>query len=68
MYGKKGKKRGKETSGRDRENVEKKAPHTTHKRMKIFFLKSDPGDGQKQDFSTINAIIVLISDKLYLPL
>lgn len=53
-------KRGKETSGRDEERVEstrkkrtkkkthpKQAPHTTHKRMKIFFLKSDPGGWTK---------------------
>lgn len=41
---KEGKKRKRNKWERQREVDEKKqAPHTTHKRMKIFFLKSDPG-------------------------
>lgn len=32
----------------------KKAPHTTHKRMKIFFLKMIQADGQKQEYTNSN--------------
>lgn len=35
--------------GETESELEKKAPHTTHKRMKIFFLKMIQADGQKQE-------------------
>lgn len=45
-------------SGKEKKQVgeteredEKKAPHTEHKRMKIFFLKTIQADGQKQEHS-----------------
>lgn len=46
---KEGKKEERNKWERQREVDEKKkqAPHTTHKRMKIFFLKSDPGGWTK---------------------
>jgi hypothetical protein len=45
-------KRGKETSGRDRENSKKKLG-TTHNTQKNedFLLENDPADGQKQEYT-----------------
>jgi hypothetical protein len=41
--------------GETESELEKKAPHTTHKRMKIFFLKMIQADGHKnKKYSTNN--------------